>query len=243
MKIRHPFVIRLAAFVLAWLIRVWIGTLWPRYRPLGQNVDPLRRDLADRFIYAFWHENLLLPACFYANPRIQVLVSQHADGELIARACNHLGIGTIRGSTKHGGAEALLRLVRASRACHLAVVPDGPRGPRRHIQVGLIYLASRTGLAIVPIGIGFHRPWRAKSWDRFALPRPWSRAKIVTTEPVRIPPDLAKHELEAWRQYVEGLMHEVTRLAEKWAETGKWPAAASQPANQPISPEDQEQAA
>jgi len=242
MKIRHPFVIRLAALLVAWLIRVWIGTLRPRYHPLGQNVDPLRRDFTRRFIYAFWHENLLLPACFYAHPRIQVLISQHADGELIARACKHLRFGTIRGSTTRGGTEALLQLVRASRACHLAVVPDGPRGPRRRLQLGPIYLASRTGLAIVPIGIGFHRPWRAKSWDRFALPRPWSRASVVTMEPVHIPPDLDKAELEEWRQYVDGLMHEVTRLAEQWAETGKWPAAAGECPDQHIS-EDQERAA
>jgi lysophospholipid acyltransferase (LPLAT)-like uncharacterized protein len=225
MKIRHPFFIRLTAFLMSWAIRVWIGTLNLCHRSLVREADPRRRDLASRYIYAFWHENLLLLAYFYARRDIQVLISRHADGELIARVCRHMGFSTIRGSSTRGGIEALRKLLRASRSSHLAVVPDGPRGPRRCLQLGPIYLASRTGLAIVPTGVGFERPWRANSWDRFALPRPWTRARVVTAEPIAVPPDLDKDQLERWRQHVESVMLQVTQLAEEWAASGKWPAA------------------
>jgi lysophospholipid acyltransferase (LPLAT)-like uncharacterized protein len=227
MKIRHPFFIRLTAFLMSWIIRVWIGTLEHRHRSLGGDVDPRgrRRDLAERFIYAFWHENLLLPPYFYGHPSIKVLISQHADGELIARVCRHMGFGTIRGSTTRGGMEALRQMLRASQRFHLGVVPDGPRGPRRALQLGPIYLASRTGVPIVPSGIGFDRPWRARSWDRFALPRPWSRARVVTAVPIVIPPDLDKDQLEIWRQRVEAVMQNVSQIAEDWAATGKWPVS------------------
>jgi lysophospholipid acyltransferase (LPLAT)-like uncharacterized protein len=244
MKIRHPLLIRLTALLMSWVIRVWIGTLNLYHRSLGCEVDPRRPGLGARYIYTFWHENLLLPAYFYARRDIQVLISQHADGELIARVCRHMGFGTIRGSSTRGGIEALRRLLRASRASHLAVVPDGPRGPRRHLQLGPIYLASRTGLAIVPVGIGFACAWRAKSWDRFALPRPWSRADVVTAEPIAIPPNLGKEELELWRQHVEAVMLRVTRLAEGWARTGQWPSSADHVAENHIpGQEDQERAA
>jgi len=216
MKIRHPFLIRLTALVLSWAIRVWIGTLNVCHRSLVRETDPRRGDVDARFIYAFWHENLLLP-------EIQVLISQHADGELIARVCRHLGFSTVRGSSTRGGIEALRKLLRASRSCHLAVVPDGPRGPRRHLQLGPIYLASRTGLPVVPTGIGFERAWRTNSWDRFALPHPWTRARVVTAPPIDIPPNLDKDQLEQWRRHVEAVMHQVTALAEEWAATGKWP--------------------
>jgi lysophospholipid acyltransferase (LPLAT)-like uncharacterized protein len=223
MKIRQPFFIRLAALAVSCLIRLWIGTLCHRHRSLRQDVNPQKRGLAGRFIYAFWHENLLLLAYFYAQRRIQVLISQHADGELIARVCGHLGFSTIRGSTTRGGADALRKLLRAGRICHLAVVPDGPRGPRRHLQLGPVYLASRSGLPIVPTGVGFDRPWRAGSWDRFALPRPWSRAVVVTAEPIVIPPGLDRDQLEPWRQHVDAVMQQVSQVAEEWAATGRWP--------------------
>ena len=59
---------------------------------------------------------------------------------------------------------------------HLTITPDGPRGPRRHMAPGPIYLASKLGLPLVLMGYAYDRPWRLHSWDRFAIPRPGSRA-------------------------------------------------------------------
>jgi lysophospholipid acyltransferase (LPLAT)-like uncharacterized protein len=217
MKIRHPGLIRVLGFVVAWVVRLWVGTVRYQYRPLGPNVDPRRPDLAERYIYAFWHENLLLPACHYGRPNVWVLVSRHADGELIAQACRHLGFGLVRGSTTRHGAEALLRMLQLAQTGHLAITPDGPQGPRRRVQPGLVYLAARTGLPIVPIGVAYRRPWRMNSWDRFALPRPWSRAVCITAPPLRVAADA---ELEAERRRVEEALARVTADAEHWVETG-----------------------
>jgi lysophospholipid acyltransferase (LPLAT)-like uncharacterized protein len=228
MKIRHPFLIRLVAFFVSWLIRAWVGTLCYQHRSLGsQSYRPGRRE---RYIYAFWHENLLLLAYHYGRRDIQVLISQHADGELIAQACQFLGFGTIRGSRTRGGTEAMRQLVRAGDRCHLAVVPDGPRGPRRSLPLGPLYLASRTGLPIVAVGIGYERPWRTRSWDRFALPRPWTRACTVTHVPIFVPPDLDKDQLEPYRQKVAEAMRQANDIAEAWAETGRWPRRMTAPA-------------
>lgn len=219
MKIRNQTLIKFIGFAGSWMIRLWMGTLRYRYRPLGLNVDPWRRDLDGRFIYAFWHENILLPAYQYGRPDIWVLISQHADGQMIAEVCRHLRFRLVRGSSTRGGIEAVRQMLRLSRKAHLAITPDGPRGPRRQVQAGLIYLAARTGLPIIPIGIGFQRPWRLGSWDRFALPRPWSFSTCVTAEPIRVPADADKDQLEHYRLLVEQAMSQVTDMAEHWAES------------------------
>ena len=187
MKIRNPKLIRAFALVAAWVIRFWIGTLRHRYRPLGPNFDPhqLGSNPA-RYIYAFWHENMLLLAYHYARPDVYVLVSQHADGELISGVCRHLGFRIVRGSTTRRGAAALHQMVHLSQDAHLAITPDGPRGPRRTLQVGAVYLAARTGLPIVPVGVGFRRAWRMRSWDRFTIPKPWARVVMVYGAPIRV---------------------------------------------------------
>jgi lysophospholipid acyltransferase (LPLAT)-like uncharacterized protein len=229
MKIRHPALIWLLGYVVAWVVRMWVGTIRYEYRPVGPNVDPRRQDLPERYIYAFWHENLLLPACFYGRPDVWVLISRHADGELIAQACRHLGFSLVRGSTGKRGVEALLEMVRLAGRGHLAITPDGPQGPRRRVQPGLIYLAARTGLPIVPGGIAYRRPWRMNSWDRFALPRPWSRAVAITAPPVRVGPD---EDPEAARRRVEDALLWATAEAEHWADTDQWrpPPDTVQPA-------------
>jgi lysophospholipid acyltransferase (LPLAT)-like uncharacterized protein len=235
MKLRHPWLIKLAGFLIALLVRGWIGTLTYRYRWLGKNVDPRQPNFDGRYIYIFWHENLLLPLYHYGRSDIWVLISQHADGQLITDVCRHLRFRTVEGSTTRGGVQAVRRMLRLSARGHLAITPDGPRGPRRQVQPGLIYLASRTGLPIIPIGIGYDRPWRMKSWDRFALPRPFSRGYCVTAEPIVVPADSGKEKLEAYRRRVEEVMQDVNTRAERWAETGKWPGWATAERSLPLA--------
>jgi lysophospholipid acyltransferase (LPLAT)-like uncharacterized protein len=220
MKIRHPWLITILAFAGAWLIRLWIGTLRYRYHGLGPEIRPGHPKTRQRYIYAFWHENLLVLARHYAYRDVFVLISQHADGQLIAEICRWLGFSLVRGSTTRGGVEAMRRMVRLSNDGHIAITPDGPRGPRRHVQPGLIYLAAQTGLPIVTGGVGYRRPWRTSSWDRFALPRPGSVARCVASSPIPIPPDLNRDQFEHYRKLVEDSLGEMTDLAERWADMG-----------------------
>jgi lysophospholipid acyltransferase (LPLAT)-like uncharacterized protein len=215
MKIRHPLLIKAMGFAIAWLVRLWIGTLRYRYRPMGANLDPMRPQLRGRYLYAFWHENILVPAYHYGRRDIHVLISEHADGQMIAEACRHLGFRVVRGSATRGGARAIRQMVRRSRSAHLAITPDGPRGPRRRIQPGVIYLAALTGLPIVPFGISFERAWRMPSWDRFAVPCPWSGAVCVTAEPITVPENIRKDQLEPYRLRVQQAMDAASEAAER----------------------------
>jgi len=215
MKIRHPVLIKAMGFAIAWLVRLWIGTLRYRYRPLGANLDPNQPNFQGRYLYAFWHENILVPDYHYGRRDIHVLISEHADGQLIAEACRHLGFRVVRGSATRGGARAIRQMVRRSRSAHLAITPDGPRGPRRQVQPGVVYLAALTGLPIVPFGIAFERAWRMSSWDRFAVPWPWSAAVCVTAAPIYVPENLRKDQLEPYRLLVQQAMDTASAAAER----------------------------
>jgi lysophospholipid acyltransferase (LPLAT)-like uncharacterized protein len=221
MRFRGPWAGRLLGLSGAWLIRLWMSTL--RYRIFfSEGIRHPADFRKNRFIYAFWHESILFPAAF--PTRIHILISRHADGELIAQVCRFLGFQVARGSSTRGGSAALLELVRCSRRTHLAVTPDGPRGPRRRVQPGVIYLASLTGLPIVAFGVGYSGAWRARSWDHFAVPKPWSMAACVVAPAIHVPPRLERGDVEQFRRLLEDQLRNATLAAERWAQGGPRPA-------------------
>src|SRR3954469_19729719 len=197
MKIQHPLFVRGVGIAGARAVRGLVGTARFHFRYADPTVDPeVARRTGRRYIYAFFHEVMLFPAYFWAWPEMQILISDHRDGELITQVVRRLGFGVVRGSTTRGGARALREMERRVVSGHLCVTPDGPKGPRRHVHQGLAYLASRTGLPIVGAGMAFRRPWRARSWDRFAVPRPFSPAACVAPAPVVVPPDADRDTIE-----------------------------------------------
>jgi lysophospholipid acyltransferase (LPLAT)-like uncharacterized protein len=137
---------------------------------------------------------------------------------VIAQICQRLGLGVVRGSTARGGCQALLSMIRDVDHTHLGITPDGPRGPRRELKPGVVMVASQSGLPVVPIGIGFVRAWRFRSWDSFALPLPGSTIVGVVGAPISVPRDLDRGGLAHWTQIVQQAMQAQTELAEAWAE-------------------------
>lgn len=217
MKLRNPRLIRVVAAFAAVVVRLWMATVRVRVVNTDDDEHPADADHA-RYIYALWHESLLIGVTFRA--RVRVLISKHADGELIARICQWLGIGVVRGSTNRGGVGAMVELWDCSRNAHLVFTPDGPRGPRRKVQPGMIMLASRSGLPVVPVGVGFRRAWRAKSWDRSAVPKPFSTCVCVAGKGIHIPPEVDRDGLETYRRLVEESMIAATESAERLASSG-----------------------
>ncbi len=214
MKLRSAWLIRLAAGVTGVVLRVWLGTLRVRMRSADGRQHP-PDPAVERYVYAFWHESLLAPAKI--RTKAQIMISQSADGEFISQVCHRLGIGVVRGSSSRNGALGLLDMLRARGGLHLALTPDGPRGPRRRVQAGVVLLASCTGLPIVPVGVGFTRAWRARSWDRFAVPWPFSTLVGVLGEPIQVAQQVDRTGLEQAREQVEIALLEATQAAESWA--------------------------
>lgn len=217
-RLPAPFV-KLAGLATAQSIRAWMSTLDYRAAFYDHSVDPVHGFGGPR-IYVFWHEYILAPLYLRGHCHLTMLLSQHRDAEVLARVAMHLGFDLVRGSTYHGGARAVWKLLECGRQRHLTITPDGPRGPRRQMASGPIFLASRLQLPLVVMGFGYDRPWRARSWDRFAVPRPCSRARAVIGPPITLPPDLNRSGIEHCRQQVEQLLNTLTREAEAWAEAG-----------------------
>jgi lysophospholipid acyltransferase (LPLAT)-like uncharacterized protein len=218
LKLPHALV-KVGGLVTAEAIRAWMSTLDYRAAFYDRSVDPALGIGGPR-IYIFWHENILAPLYLRGHCRLTMLLSQHNDADILARIAYHFGFDCVRGSTYRGGARAIWELFERSHQQHLTMTPDGPRGPRRKLAQGPIYLASRLQLPLVVMGFGYDRPWRAQSWDRFAVPRPFSHVRAVIGPPLMLPRDLSRPDLEQCRQRVEHLLNSFTSEAEAWAAAG-----------------------
>lgn len=223
MKIRNPRLLKAVGWVTARGAIGLVKSLRNETRCLGPWVVPGEvADPNERYIYAIWHEYLMIPTIRFGMPDLAVLISKHADGQLLGSLIQAKGMGMVLGSTNRGGVEAVRQIVNGTAGRrHLAITPDGPRGPRRIIQPGMIYAASRTGMKIVVMGVGVQNPWRVKSWDRFAIPKPCNRAKVIFGEPMSVPPRLRTDDLEPYRLQVQAELDRLTTAAEGWADTNR----------------------
>jgi lysophospholipid acyltransferase (LPLAT)-like uncharacterized protein len=184
-----------------------------------RSIDPAFPECRGQKIYLFWHEYILFPFYLRGNCNLAMLLSRHRDAEILSHAARHMGFETVRGSTNRGGVAAIRQLLDKSRRMHLTITPDGPRGPRRRMAPGPIFLAGKLGMPLVLMGMGYDRPWRVKSWDRFAIPRPCTRARCITSPAIHVPPDLDRKGLDYFRIQTERLLNRLTSEAEAWAES------------------------
>ncbi len=220
LKVNSPLLHRVAGLLVSTAIRGWMGTLEFKVAHYDPTVDPVHPGYSGQKIYIFWHEYILSPLYLRGNCNLAMLLSQHRDAEVLAHVAYHMGFERVRGSSSQRGATALRELIRKSGRMNLTLTPDGPRGPRRTLAPGAIFLASKLGLPLVCLGIGYDRPRRLCTWDRFALPRPGSRARMVTSPIIHVPSNLDRNGLEQCRLDVERLLNRLTLEAEAWAESG-----------------------
>jgi lysophospholipid acyltransferase (LPLAT)-like uncharacterized protein len=202
----------------AWLIALVLALLRRTVRTRLLNDAGLyaRWRAGERLIVAFWHEQLVLMPCFeWWPPRVCIMISQHRDGELIARAVRPLGIEAVRGSSTRGGKGALRQILRAYQdGASLAWTPDGPRGPRRQAKLGIVQTARATGAIIVPVAAAARGHRRLGSWDRMVLPYPFTRITFVVGAPIRVAADADDAALETARAALERSLEEARVHAE-----------------------------
>ena len=197
-----------------------MGTMDYKVAYYDPNIDPAYANDGRHRIYIFWHENILVPLYLRRNCNLTMLLSQHNDAEVLSRVAGLFGFNCVRGSTYRGAGKALAEMKRYAEQTNLTITPDGPRGPRRVLAPGAIYLASRLQIPLVLLGIGSDRPWRANSWDKFAIPRPYSRVRVVVSGDIFVPPDASKEVLSHYQQKVGQLLTDLSDAGERWAESG-----------------------
>lgn len=208
------------------LARIWGWSL--RKRILSKDVEEKDGWVSPPgLIVLVWHQRLFTLATSFPDTGFKTLVSPHADGEMLAKIVEGIGHDAIRGSTTRRSVAAIRELIRTKKEyVRIGITPDGPRGPPRRIQQGAIYLASKTGLPILITGIGLAKSWTFNSWDRFKLPKPFSRILLHMGDLIEIPPDLNRKEIEEWRQKIERAMRELSddtdeRFEELYAASSK----------------------
>jgi hypothetical protein len=147
-----------------------------------------------------WHGELLPLLWAHRNGGHVILVSEHGDGEIVARIIDRLGLATVRGSTTRGGSRALLGVIRVlEQGESAAFTPDGPRGPRHEWQSGILSAARRANAPIVCIRMAVSRSWRARSWDQFVIPKPFATIAIAYSDPIPVTGEHAELATQAPR--------------------------------------------
>lgn len=162
-------------------------------------------------IFAIWHNRLLmLPRVFdptFPTRQSYGLISASRDGDLIAKFIERSGYGTIRGSSSRKGVIALRQLVDTLASDgNVLVTPDGPRGPVYQASQGVVFLAQKSGAAVVPIHMEYSSSWRLKSWDRFVVPRPFAKLRAIFGAPIRVPPIEGTEQFETERLRLQTAM-------------------------------------
>ena len=164
-------------------------------------------------IWVFWHN------CLFASPlakkrysggnRASALASASKDGAVIESLIACFGVKTVRGSSSRRGVAALIALKKALRAGEqLFITPDGPRGPRYVLQPGVIKLAQSTGVPIIPGRFYHSSSWRLNSWDRFHIPKPFSKITVRVGDSIHVPAKLDEQEFENYRESVQNALLE-----------------------------------
>jgi lysophospholipid acyltransferase (LPLAT)-like uncharacterized protein len=160
-----------------WLLR-GLASTWRMETVNGEPLIAARRS-GKRILFALWHGELLPLLWHQRGENVAIVISEHRDGEIIARIAESLGYATVRGSSSKGGSRALIGLMREIDAGRDgAIAPDGPRGPARVFAPGAAVAAQRTGALIAPIRARASSAWRLKSWDRFLIPKPFARVTV-----------------------------------------------------------------
>jgi lysophospholipid acyltransferase (LPLAT)-like uncharacterized protein len=207
---RDPKIARLARAG-AVLVKL-LGRTWRINATHNDEIKRLRA--AGRpIVFSLWHGELLPLLYHHRGEGVTVLISEHGDGEIIARIAESLGYRTVRGSTSRGAARALIELAREVEDGHdLAITPDGPRGPAKSVAPGVAVVAHRSTAPVIGAAVFAPSAWRLKSWDRFLIPRPFARVSIAYSDSATIDAgDAREAALEADR--VGAMMQAAERRA------------------------------
>ncbi|OGR45485.1 MAG: hypothetical protein A2X35_08210 [Elusimicrobia bacterium GWA2_61_42] len=191
---------------LAWLYMQLVGKT-SRITIKGQKDHP------GPAIYALWHRQEVLMIYLHRGRNICGMVSKSKDGEYMARILLRFGFTFVRGSTTSGGIMALRGLIKAARGGYsVAITPDGPRGPIFKVQPGIVYLAQKAGLPIIPVACALSSKLILRSWDKYQFPLPFGRIEAVYGQPL---PVAETDDVAAKTAELEAALNALTEEAEK----------------------------
>lgn len=190
------------------ILQLWSLTL--RYK-IEDRAGVVGKVTAQNYIASLWHNRLLIfPFVlrrFFPDRHGAALISASRDGELLADAIKRFDYDVVRGSSSRLGASAILQLSQTlASGRDVVITPDGPRGPAYELGPGIVFLAQKSGAAVVPVNIEYSSCWRLKSWDRFILPRPFAKVHVIIGSPHHVELSDTPEQFEAERQRLQQAM-------------------------------------
>jgi lysophospholipid acyltransferase (LPLAT)-like uncharacterized protein len=198
-----------------WLIAFGFYLLKALGRTLRFEVDDragiVGKPVGENYVGALWHNRLLIfPLVlrrFFSNRRGAALISASRDGDLLSEAIHRFDYDVVRGSSSKLGASGLLQLSDVlAKSGDVVITPDGPRGPAYELGPGIIFLAQKTGVPVLPMNMEYSSCWRVKSWDRFIIPKPFSKVRVIIGRPERITSTTSDQEFETERLRLQNAM-------------------------------------
>ena len=195
-------------------------TLWNRL----VRIRFVNRDIIDRlksegrnFIYAFWHGRQFLLLYHHRNARIAIPVSESRDGEILAGILKNYGYDVVRGSSKRKGERALIGMMsRLRKGQNGAISVDGPRGPLYEPKPGILFLAAKLNIPIVPATMSVRRYWiLEKTWEKLMLPAPFTRGVVMYGEPIFVN-GTTEEELETKQKELQSALNKLTTEADEY---------------------------
>ncbi|MBE0644881.1 MAG: lysophospholipid acyltransferase family protein [Bacteroidetes bacterium] len=199
-----------------WLLRTLIELVNRTITFSSENEAPVRALLDARrpFVLVFWHGSMTYPWWRMRSNNAAALVSQSKDGQLLADLLQSWGYSVLRGSSSRGSKEAMTAMRGAVRDGHvLCVTPDGPRGPYHEMKMGAVRVAQTMNVPLVLVSVGYRRYRRLRSWDRFEVPWPFTRARVLYSDPLTIAPELQGEPLDERRHEIEKMLNAQYREA------------------------------
>ena len=208
---------RLARWLIAFgfrLLQLWGRTL--RYE-IDDRAGVVGKPVSENYIGALWHNRLLISPFvlrrFFPQRHGAALISASRDGDLLADAVQRFGYDVIRGSSSRLGASAILQLAEVlASGRDVVITPDGPRGPAYELGAGIIFLAQKSGAAVLPMNLEYSRCWRLGSWDRFIVPRPFAKVRVLINRPHNVKSTTTPEEFEGERLALQNAMMELVEM-------------------------------
>ena len=214
---RYPWWLEPAAWLAAGFVKL-LGATWQVDEFDDAEYEGALR-AGERFVYVFWHARLLPLVYTHRHEGSTVLISRHRDGQLITRIIEHMGFTTARGSSTRGGEAGVRELLAAGeQGRHVAITPDGPRGPAEQAKDGFVFVAQQLSRRVVPLATSSPdaKSWRFRSWDRFRVPKPFARVTVAHGRPIALTGATA-----ADRADVERELKALTAAADERAKAGR----------------------
>jgi lysophospholipid acyltransferase (LPLAT)-like uncharacterized protein len=213
--LKKKLVVWLGPWFAYWTIRLLGLTM--RLEEVNPEIPRSFREKGVPAIGAFWHGRLLMMPLIHKGKRLSFLVSPHRDGQVVGKALVRFGFDPILGSTHRNRFSSFKKLIKAQEnGSDIGIAPDGPRGPRHRVQIGVIELARLTGRPVLPFTFSASKRKILRTWDHFLLPYPFSRGVFICGEPIYVDLNGDRAHLEEKRLLLERRLNELTERADHY---------------------------